>query len=52
MYPFWDSELLNGIPFHYSQIWRMWHQIGKFTVCENRGVTTNFTVYNLHEPMT
>ena len=30
----------------------MWHQILKFTVCENRGVTTNFCVYNLHESMT
>ena len=53
IYPFWDSELLNGIPFHYSQLYlKTWHQIWKITVCENRGVTTNFSVYILHGPMT
>ena len=53
IYPFWDSELLNGIPFHYSHLHLLTgHKISKFTVCENRGVTPNFSVYNLHGPMT
>ena len=53
IYPFWDSDLLNEIPFHHSHLYlRTWHKISKFTVCENRGVTPNFSVYNLHGPMT
>ena len=50
------SEIVNYLmefKFHYSQLYlKTWHQIWKITVCENRGVTTNFSVYNLHGPMT
>ena len=44
---FTHSEIVNYLmefPFHYSHIWRTWYEIGKFTVCESRGVTTNFCV--------
>ena len=53
---FTNSKIVNYLmEFHFTYLHlylRTWHQIGKFTVCENRGVTTNFSVYNLHEPMT
>ena len=41
--------------FHFiicTYIWELDTKFESLRVCENRGVTTDFSVYNLHEPVT